>query len=179
MDSVMRQYSENACEHKMPQKEDATNDDGGSVKIGTTGTIGSLMTREIESMKQASSSAQRKQQTGPVSVPCGANPRKALQRRNQTNEYGSTGSSSSGTGHTHCSNHEDAQKSQHTPRKKGHRHAPILRSDDSPTNRNLDTDKVEKKVHTYMVKVVDLKCGNPMSSRLKKLSFSKLSESIS
>ncbi|XP_009405620.2 uncharacterized protein LOC103988727 isoform X1 [Musa acuminata AAA Group] len=165
--------------HQMPQKEDATNDDGGSVKIGTTGTIGSLMTREIESMKQASSSAQRKQQTGPVSVPCGANPRKALQRRNQTNEYGSTGSSSSGTGHTHCSNHEDAQKSQHTPRKKGHRHAPILRSDDSPTNRNMDTDKVEKKVHTYMVKVVDLKCGNPMSSRLKKLSFSKLSESIS
>ncbi|THU46217.1 hypothetical protein C4D60_Mb09t02620 [Musa balbisiana] len=167
-------------------------DDGeASLEVGTTGTIGSLMTRELESMKhseqasssarrrqqtesmkhseQASSSARRRQQTGPVFVPCGAAPGKASRRRNQADGCGS------GIGQGHSA---DAQKRRHSTRKNDHR-VPILGSGDSPMARNSGTDKVEKKGHGYTVEVVDLKCSNPMSNRLKKLSFSKLSESIS
>ena len=62
----------------MPRAADAIHDDGGSVKIGATGTIGTLMTRELESPKHSeqTSSTRRKQQTVPVSIPCGANPRR-------------------------------------------------------------------------------------------------------
>ncbi|WOL15144.1 hypothetical protein Cni_G23925 [Canna indica] len=170
----------------MPQRPDVISDDGSSVKVGTTGTIGSLMTRELESMKhseQASSSVQRKQQTGPVSVPCGANPKKALQKRNHTLEHGGNSSSinnnsGSTSGHTHAASHMDVEKPRHTPRKNGHR-APMLVSGDSAVDRNLGNDRAEKKAHTYFVEVVDIKCNNPMSNRLKKLGFSKLSESIS
>ncbi|XP_065025067.1 uncharacterized protein LOC135649978 [Musa acuminata AAA Group] len=154
---------------------DVSDDGEGSLEVGTTGTIGSLMTRELESMKrseQASSSARRRQQTGPVFVPCGAAPGKASRRRNQADGCGSSGSS---IGQDHCA---DAQKRRHSTRKNGHR-VPILGSGDSPMARNSGTDKVEKKGHGYTVEVVDLKCSNPMSNRLKKLSFSKLSESIS
>ncbi|CAL9168167.1 unnamed protein product [Musa hybrid cultivar] len=155
----------------MPRAADAIHDDGVSVKIGATGTIGTLMTRELESPKHSeqTSSTRRKQQTVPVSIPCGANPRRALQRRNQTNEPGSIRRSSGGSNseQAHCSNHA---------RRNGHR-APMLRSDDNPVNRNMDTDRIGKKAYT--VEIVDLKCSNPMSSQLKKLGFSKLSVSTS
>ncbi|CAL9040566.1 unnamed protein product [Musa banksii] len=81
---------------------DVSDDGEGSLEVGTTGTIGSLMTRELESMKhseQASSSARRRQQTGPVFVPCGAAPGKASRRRNQADGCGSSGSS---IGQGHC-----------------------------------------------------------------------------
>lgn len=163
----------------MPQSANAVNDDGSSVTVGTTGTIGSLMTRELESMKQpeqTSSSAPRKQQTGPVSVPCGANPMKALQKRNHTSgcESSSNGGSSNGQAH----GASDVPKHRHIPRRNVHQ-MPMLISDDAHKDRNLGTQKVEKKTHNYIVEVVDLKCSNPMSSRLKKLGFSKLSESTS
>ncbi|KAJ8460183.1 hypothetical protein OPV22_033109 [Ensete ventricosum] len=155
----------------MPRAADAIHDDGGSVKIGATGTIGTLMTRELESQKHSEqvSSTQRKQQTVPVSIPCGANPRRALQRRNQTDEHGSTRRSSGGSNseQAHCANHA---------RRNGHR-TPMLRYDDSPVNRTMDTDRVGKKAYT--VEIVDLKCSSPLSSQLKKLGFSKLSVSTS
>ncbi|XWS09825.1 hypothetical protein CRYUN_Cryun39dG0022800 [Craigia yunnanensis] len=48
---------------------------GGSIKVGTTGTISSLMTRELDSIKsakQAPVSFRHKSQTIPVSVACGS-----------------------------------------------------------------------------------------------------------
>ncbi|XP_010930456.1 uncharacterized protein [Elaeis guineensis] len=168
----------------MPRTTEIINCNGDSIKVGTTGTIGSLMSRELESMKQssqASSSSRRKSQTGPVSVPCGASPKKTLQRKNPLNESGSSGggggSSSNNNGTAHRTP-EDAHKPRHNPRKNGHR-VPMLGSDDIPIDRNPNTDKVDKKGQPYIVEVVDLKCSNPMSSRLRKLGFSKLSESIS
>ncbi|KAJ8458198.1 hypothetical protein OPV22_031124 [Ensete ventricosum] len=152
---------------------DVGNDGEGSLKVGTTGTIGSLMTRELESMKlseQAPPSARRRQQTGPVFVPCGGAPGKASRRRNQTDGCGSSIAQSRPA---------DAQRRRHSTRKNGHR-VPMLGSGDSPMTGNSGTDKVEeKKGHGHSVEVVDLKCSNPMSGRLKRLSFSKLSESIS
>ncbi|XP_008803761.2 uncharacterized protein LOC103717230 [Phoenix dactylifera] len=164
----------------MPRTTEIINANGDSVKVGTTGTIGSLMSQELESMKQpsqASSSSRRKSQTGPVSVPCGASPKKTLHRKNPPNESGSSGSSSSSNGTAHRTP-GDAHKPRHNPRKNGHR-VPMLGSDDIAIDRNPNTDKVDKKGQPYIVEVVDLKCSNPMSSRLKKLGFSKLSESIS
>ncbi|EHA8590681.1 hypothetical protein COCNU_scaffold022222G000010 [Cocos nucifera] len=159
----------------MPWTTEVINDNGDLIKVGTTGTIGSLMSRELEPMKQssqASSSSRRRPQTGPVTVPCGASPKKTLQRKNPPNESGS--SSSNGTDHrTPGYGH----KPRHKPRKNGHR-VPMLGSDNIPIDRNPNTENVEKKGQSYTVEIVDLKCSNPMSSRLKKLGFSKLSESI-
>ncbi|PKU65508.1 hypothetical protein MA16_Dca012230 [Dendrobium catenatum] len=55
--------------------------------------------------------------------------------------------------------------------------APIL-SNEANTDKNTRTKRPWKKIHTYIVEAVDIKCNNPMSNRLKKLGFSKLSESI-
>lgn len=168
----------------MAQRTNALNHNGGTVKVGTTGTISSLMTRELESIKHSDQTyppTQRKQQTAPVSIPCGANPRKALQKKNQINEQGNSSNyngSGSSTGHTNCASNIEGQKLRHVPRKTGYK-IPMLVSDGSPMDQTLNTCKAEKKAHSYIVEVVDLKCSNPMSTRLKKLGFSKLSESIS
>ncbi|XP_072951848.1 uncharacterized protein [Typha angustifolia] len=151
---------------------------GGSIKVGSTGTIGSLMSRELENMKispQAASSSQRRYQTSPVSVPCGANPKKAIQRKNPPNDSGNSSSSSNGS--IEHGNPGDTHKPKKSIRKNGQR-VPTLRPNDVLTDRNPNADEVQKKGHAYVVEVVDLKCSNPMSNRLRKLGFSKLSESI-
>jgi hypothetical protein len=45
-------------------------------------------------------------------------------------------------------------------------------------DRSPNTEKAKKKGNRYGVEVVDVKCSNPMSSRLRKLGFSKLSETF-
>ncbi|KAJ0966139.1 hypothetical protein J5N97_027277 [Dioscorea zingiberensis] len=161
------------------QKPEATNGNGCMIKVGTTGTIGSLMTRELEFMKEAphaSSSTQKKPQSPPVSVPCGSTPRKSQLKRNSTNESSSSsGSTTSSNGNTgHNKNPTNAQKPKHHPRKNVHR-VPMLGSED--VNADKTNNRDEKRPNSYIVEVVDLKCTNPMTSRLKKLGFSKLSES--
>ncbi|KAK8961774.1 hypothetical protein KSP40_PGU022639 [Platanthera guangdongensis] len=83
-----------------------------TVEIGTIGTIGSLMSQELDTVNSvhASSSFRKKNSTAPIS--------------------------------------ENERKN---ARKKG---------------------------MGALVEIVDVKCNNPMSSRLKKLGFSKLSETI-
>lgn len=161
------------------QKPETTNGNGYAIKVGATGTIGSLMSRELESMKegsQASSSTQKKPQSPPVSVPCGSTPRKTQLRRNSTSDSSSssssTCSSNSNTGLNKIPT--NAQKPKQNPWKNGHR-MPMLGADDVNADRMNNRD--QKKPNSYIVEVVDLKCSNPMSSRLKKLGFSKLSES--
>lgn len=158
----------------MAQRTNVLNHNGATIKVGTTGTIGSLMSRELECIKhsdQTYPSMQLRQQIVPVSIHCGANPRKTLQKRNQISEHGSSS-------HNDGASNIEGQKLRHAPRRNGHK-IPMLVSDGSPADPNLNTDKAEKKAHSYVVEVVDLKCSNPMSTRLKKLGFSKLSESIS
>lgn len=78
----------------MVQKLEAIKGGGGSIRVGTTGTIGDLMTREMESIKpspQASASGQGKPRTIPVSVPCSAPTPRKLQARKSLDEASSGG----------------------------------------------------------------------------------------
>lgn len=147
---------------------------GGSIKVGTTGTISSLMTRELESIKPAP----RTPQTPPVSVACGATGAKKLQPRKSLDEA-STSSSSNNTTHK---SHEVVQKTKSYD-KSTHR-VPMLGSDNKMPDRTANRQKTNKK-GPKIVEIVDIRCGqpdrawaNPITNKLKKLGFSKLSESI-
>ncbi|KAL5978488.1 hypothetical protein ACLOJK_029605 [Asimina triloba] len=81
----------------MAQKLTDIKGGGGSIRVGTTGTVGALMSREMNSMTkqmpETSTSSRRKPQTVPVSVPCGSIPKKSQPRRNSPNEASSSGCS--------------------------------------------------------------------------------------
>ena len=166
----------------MPHSPEIPTGNGDQIKVGTTGKVSSLMSRELESVKQsaqASSSSGKKHQDPPVSVPCGYSPKKTQLRKNPPNDPGSSSNSSSSSNFDSKSP-ADAQKPKPKPRRNEHR-APMLAATEITPEKNTSKEKTEKKKkkgHTYIAEVVDLKCNNPMSSRLKKLGFSKLSESI-
>lgn len=165
---------------------------GGSIRVGTTGTIGNLMTKEMDSVKQiphSSTSSRKKPQTAPVSVPCGAIPRKSLHKKNSTNEAGSSSSSSNNSNNMNnnisssSSNPGNTQKLKSNLQKNDH-HIPMLRSGDAAAKGKPNQEKSDKK-GPNIVEIVDLKCGtpdktwsSPITTRLKKLSFSKLSETV-
>lgn len=147
------------------------------IKVGSTGTVASLMTRELDNIKitqitpqdaaAASSSShantrRKKYQSAPISVPCGVHPKKIVSpKKNNLSK-------------------EEADKLPRSARRNGY-DAPMLRGDGVGTtdqNSNPSLAKGGKKGHLNAVEVVDLKCNNPMSSRLRKLGFSKLSETI-
>ncbi|OAY55084.1 uncharacterized protein LOC110610281 [Manihot esculenta] len=160
----------------MVQKLEAIRGGGGSVKVGTTGTISALMTRELESIKSASQTSvshQDKPKTVAVSVPCSVSTTRRLPVRKSLNEASSS------------SNHrstEAAQKMKNYNRS-AHR-MPMLSSENASIERTPIREKTKKK-GTNIVEIVDIKCGHPdkawaspITSKLKKLGFSKLSESI-
>lgn len=142
----------------------------GVVAVGTTGTISCLMTRELDQI----SSASHQQQVCStsklrISVAYGSTTPKRLQPRKSLDEASSSSSRSS-----NIINH-----SKHTHQ------IPMLGSQ----NLQLDTSpmrkKNDKKKKSNIVEVVDIKCGNadkawatPITNSLKKLGFSKLSDSI-
>ena len=157
----------------MVQKLEAIKGGGGSIKVGTTGTIGSLMTRELDSIKSVLQTLQL-----PVSVACGSATPKRLQLRKSLD-----GASTSGS-----SNRMSYKSPQTAPKTKSFRKTihqiPMLGSDNIALDRTPSRQKSDKKV-SNIVEVVDIKCGNPdrawaspITNRLKKLGFSKLSESI-
>lgn len=162
----------------MPYATEHVNGEGATIKVGSTGTIGSLMTRELDASKvapQVAAPPAIRRQSSPVSVPCGASPRKIILRKRSSNVTSSSNSSSNGR--TDRVSAEEACK----PRRSSQRNtfsSPMLHSDGVLVDRSPNVDKVKKKGNVYGVKVVDVKCGNPMSSRLKKLGFSKLSETF-
>lgn len=76
----------------MAQRLEGIKGGGGSIKLGTTGTISSLMTRELDQIssiphKQVPSTSRSKPRTLPVSVPCSSTSTipKRLQVYNQEN----------------------------------------------------------------------------------------------
>ncbi|KAK3127186.1 hypothetical protein QOZ80_7AG0569560 [Eleusine coracana subsp. coracana] len=160
----------------MPCAAELVHGEGGTIKIGTTGTIGSLMTKELADIKvtpQAVATPRLRRQGCPVSVPCGASPRKVVLRKSSS----SVTSNSGNNGRTDRVSAEESCKT----RKISRRHtfnSPILHSDGMLADRSPNTEKAKKKGNTYGVEVVDVKCSNPMSSRLRKLGFSKLSETF-
>lgn len=169
----------------MVQSLEAIKGGGGSIRVGTTGTISSLMTRELDSMKApshkpSSSSSRNKPQPAPLGGASSSptTPRRLLQQTKSFDEA----SSSRTTGYT---NQEFARKTKGYP-KCNHR-IPMLGSDNIELERTPTREKTDKKLPINIVEVVDIKCGNsdtnrawtgPITSRLRKLGFSKLSESI-
>ncbi|XP_062186337.1 uncharacterized protein LOC133889932 [Phragmites australis] len=158
----------------MPCATELVHGEGGAIKVGTTGTIGSLMTRELETIKvapQAATTRRLRRQSCPVSVPCGVSPRKIVLRNNSSNV------SSSSRSRTDRASAEEACKPRRIARRQTF-NSPMLHSDSVLVDRSPNADKAKKKGNVYGVEVVDVKCSNPMSSRLRKLGFSKLSETF-
>ncbi|XP_021815636.1 uncharacterized protein LOC110758142 [Prunus avium] len=165
----------------MVQTLEAIKGGGGSIRVGTTGTVSSLMTRELESIKVAPpmpASSRSKHQTASVSVPCGATTPKKLQPKKSCDEASSSGTSN----YINQRRPEISQKTKTHAKKTSQ--IPILSSDNVGLDRTPSRQKTSKK-GPNIVEVVDLKCGNsdrawagPITNRLKKLGFSKLSESI-
>lgn len=141
----------------MAQKLEAIRGGGGSIKVGTTGTISALMSRELESVKSASSSASTGGETS---------------RRPKPATSADEASSSNATGS--FKNHENSRRKHHingTPR------IPMLEAYDASVDGTPIRKKAVKKGHG-IVEIVDIKCRvNPITHRLKKLSFSRLSDS--
>ncbi|XP_047969288.1 uncharacterized protein LOC125213000 [Salvia hispanica] len=150
----------------MAQKLEAIRGGGGSIKVGTTGTISSLMSRELESAKSASQLP-----CLCTSVPAStvdATPR----RLKQGTSADEASSSSSGTGT--FGNHKDPDNSR---RKHGTPQIPMLTAYDDTSVDGTPIRKKGSKKGQGMVEIVDIKCRNPIAHRLKKLSFSKLPDS--
>lgn len=155
---------------------------GSSIRVGTTGKISVLMTRELESTRCESSetpvSCRRKCQTGPVSVSCGTYARRQ-HRRTTGNGKSSGGSPRSSSQGSHGSAHRKTCNSRLPACR-----VPILSSDEVSFDRTPDRNGPGKK-GSCVVEIVDLNCGNPergwsspMANRLKKLGFSRLSQTI-
>ncbi|KAG8080332.1 hypothetical protein GUJ93_ZPchr0007g4926 [Zizania palustris] len=182
----------------MPCAAELANGEAGAVKVGTTGTIGSLMTRELEAIKAAppppqvgaatlmpTTTPRLRRQSSPVSVPCGASPRKIISLRKSSSNV----SSGSRHGRTDRVSAEEEASCKGKPRRSSQRStkpsSPMLRSDGGVLVVVDRSVKAKKKATAACclggaggVEVVDVRCGNPMSSRLRRLGFSKLSETF-
>ncbi|KAL7103478.1 hypothetical protein ACP275_08G182000 [Erythranthe tilingii] len=140
----------------MAQTLEAIRGGGGSIKLGTIGTVSALMSRELDSAKSTS-----------ANVP-------------SVDEASS--STSSFKNHKLPENTKRTTKN-HT---RTTTQIPMLKSDDTiSTDGTPIRQKKPIKKGPGIVEIVDIKCGssdkkwvNPIKHRLKKLGFSKLSHSI-
>ncbi|KAI3675592.1 hypothetical protein L1987_85182 [Smallanthus sonchifolius] len=147
---------------------------GGSIKVGTTGTINALMSRELQSVKVGSPSA--------VPLPNEAATSTTPKARVQADEAST--SSSSSNGNTMNGKHAivDQKNKRHHARQDSRN--PFLRSDSVSVDGNgTNNRRKSEKKGSCLVEIVDVKCGvpdkmwaNPITNRLKKLTFSKISE---
>jgi hypothetical protein len=155
----------------MPREDDlTTSKEDASIKVGSTGKVGVLMSRELDDrmkyLTKAKTSSlcsmdKRKFQSSPISVPCGG-----MARINRKMERSKT---------------VPIREKQRVINLEKSSQVPILHSNDITTERSTSMiDKSKKKgQNCNFVRVVDLTCGgNPMSSWLRKLVFSKLSETF-
>ncbi|TKY57261.1 hypothetical protein E2542_SST21707 [Spatholobus suberectus] len=167
----------------MAQSLEGIKGGGESIKLGTTGTISSLMTRELDHISSASQkqvSSRSRTQTLPVSVPCGSTTQRRPQPRKSSVEASSSGSSKN----TNRRGPDNGLSQKTKTNGRNTQRIPMLGSDKCSVDRTPVREKNNKKIPN-IVEIVDIKCGNaekawatPLASRLKKLGFSKLSESI-
>lgn len=160
----------------MAQTLEAIKGGGGSIKVGTTGTINALMSRELQSVKVASSP---KTALEANDVTTATTPKEKVPVADEAST-----SSSSKVGNTTNEKHATvSQKAKHHHARQDSR-KPFLRSDSASidVNGTPHRKKNEKKA-SCMVEIVDIKCGvpdkmwaNPITNKLKKLAFSKISE---
>ncbi|KAK9092094.1 hypothetical protein Syun_027005 [Stephania yunnanensis] len=161
---------------------------GGSVKVGTTGTVGSLINRELQSIQQTPMPSKGKPSVASVSFPSTATGDARMHRRTMNEASTSSGSSSgsSNSGSVNDISHRNPGTNKRTVQsaQKSRHRVPMLGSDDVAVETPPRITKPAKK-GANIVEVVDIKCGShekmwasPIASRLKKISFSKLSETI-
>ncbi|WCJ26967.1 hypothetical protein M5689_008744 [Euphorbia peplus] len=160
----------------MVQKLEEIKGGGGSIRVGTTGTISALMTRELESIK-TSSQASDKHKPAALPVPSSSTTPKRLhpQTRKPLDEASSSSNSSRNINSMSPQTSGKAKSCS-----KGSHRIPMLRSENVTLDRTPSREKTNKK-GANIVEVVDIKCGYPdkaWSSKLKKFGFSKLSENI-
>ncbi|KAF5175229.1 hypothetical protein FRX31_035184 [Thalictrum thalictroides] len=168
----------------MAPKLEVLKGSGGSIRVGTTGTIGFLMTKELEMKCTPQSPMPPRQNPSAVSVsdPCGVvNSSKKLQPRGSSDEASSS-SSNRDNRNMNFRQPDSSQKTRRNTRKSTYK-TPILTSDKAPVGVTPKREKADKKIINF-VEVVDIRCGHPnkwsspIASRFKKLNSSKLSETI-
>lgn len=167
----------------MVEKLEAIRGGGGSIKVGATGTIGSLITRELDSIKfssQTPKSSTRKQLVGPMSVSSSVVTPAKLHPGKMSN--GIRSSSNDAIGNLNAPRTTNQIRVQKM-RKSTH-HIPMLSSTDTAVDKTPNRTKLEKR-RPHIVDIVDIKCGNPekawsnpIANKFKKLTFAKLSETI-
>lgn len=132
----------------MVQSLEAIKGGGGSVRVGTAGTISSLMTRELQSMNTASqkisSSFFSKPQTGPVTPII-------LKAKKSSDEASNSGLKNYKKSPEFSRKSEGFSKSTHR--------IPMLNFDNIFLDRIPSREKIEKK-GSNIVEVVDTRCGN-------------------
>ncbi|XP_020095442.1 uncharacterized protein LOC109715064 [Ananas comosus] len=152
--------------------EELMNADEGSIEVGTTGTIGSLISRELDTVKHPPFS-RKKHQTSPILVHYSAISKKPIKKQTPQNDFSSSSSSSSNSNSSSNNNH----KPRRSVRCDGSQ-VPILRVDEIYAERNSNVDVGGSKQRVYAVEMVDVKCDNLFIRRHRKIGFAKLSGSI-
>ncbi|XP_073039644.1 uncharacterized protein [Primulina eburnea] len=159
----------------MVQTLEAIRGGGGSIKIGTTGTIGALMSRELDSAKYATKVSDS---CASVSAPTGESTPREPKSKTSKDEASSSGPNIAKN--RKCP--ENVRRSKLNSG--GTHHIPMLTSCDISID-GTPIRKIPIKKGSNMVEIVDLKCGNsdrtwvnPITNRLKKLGFSKLSDNV-
>ncbi|XP_060189097.1 uncharacterized protein LOC132618057 [Lycium barbarum] len=156
---------------------ESTRGGGGSIKVGTTGTIGALMSRELDSKTSASPTPVSRRYRSPTvcSFATGdATSPKRMKPRRSMDEASSSGASEDNKNSPEIVRKAKQYYNCKTPQ------IPMLESE----NISVDGTPIRQKKGPTLVEIVDVKCGSaektwaaPMKNRLKKLSFSKLSAS--
>ncbi|XP_016433604.1 uncharacterized protein LOC107760098 [Nicotiana tabacum] len=163
----------------MAQTLEAIKIGGGSVKVGTTGKVSALMSRELDSKKpdsQTPTSSKNKSPSVCGFIPGSATSPKRMKPRTSGDEASSSGTSK----HNSSKSPEFVRKTKHYSRKT--HQVPILVSENTSVDGTPISQKTDRK-GPYMVEIVDIKCRsmdrtwtNPIKNSLKKLGFTKLSE---
>lgn len=153
---------------------------GGSIKVGTTGTISALMSRELDSKPSASTTSVSRRYRSPTVCSFAAGDATSPKRTKPRTSIDKA--SCSWASEDNKNDPEIVRKAKQyyncrTPQ------IPMLKSE----NISVDGTRIRKKPDRKglaLVEIVDIKCGssgkthaNLMKNSLKKNSFSKLSES--
>ncbi|KAJ8555994.1 hypothetical protein K7X08_022752 [Anisodus acutangulus] len=160
----------------MAQTLEAIKVGGGSIKVGTTGKVSALMSKELVDSKKPSPQ-KNKSPTVCGFIAGSATSPKRMKPRTSSDEASSSGMSK----HNNNKSPESSRKTKHNSRKT--HQIPILESENISVDGTPVSLKPDRK-GPYMVEIVDVKCrsmdrtwANPIKNSLKKLGFSKLSES--
>nr|GLL22583.1 uncharacterized protein LOC109187764 [Ipomoea trifida]GMC72463.1 uncharacterized protein LOC109187764 [Ipomoea batatas] len=145
---------------------------GGSIRVGTTGTISALMSRELDSIKPASQTPETSRNKAPsvcaFVVGDATSPKRVKSRTVSADEASSSGGNQRSPDETVCKTRNYHRRTNQIP---------ILESLDNVSVDGTPVRQKGEKKGAYMVEIVDIKCGNvPIKNRIKKLGFSKLSD---